>query len=522
MKTKVAVTYSSSVGGQSVVSLKESMKDLGSQVVDADYRAIVPLDEDIEKIYSSKVKLEKVYAQAKQNAEKFLQDKDCLMLSGNSAMVDPRLFGKAKGAEKTDLERSIAEMALIHVAMQKGMPVLGICGGHQIMNVYLGGTVKALDENALNQQGFMDYGEVGINPKSELGQMMKKQQEPTDKQVVERLFGAHRQVVEEVGGKGSIAKNKDLLKVVAKAKDNQKNIEAVESQYGAPAMGLQFHPEVAVKGLPEQGIIYRAKTEEEILKNRKIFEAFQKSAEAYSNKKFAMEQVKLLEKRETGNFKKSSDLSKEEILAQKTKIAIKMGLLEQGEPFRKLDKDQVSVVNQKFDTERELAQLKEANLVKGKVQEVNKKFESSPAAQKRLKDALTQLPEPSKKETIKKQSILSKLIATPVRKVVQIMAKRKSKKSAEAAHKSTAQSPKISHTDVFREVSVSDSVSKNTFNEALSTAVSNICKKSNSNTLNKENLFRTLNKEGIYTTGYEEQILDFIHKQKLPITSKAE
>jgi hypothetical protein len=46
--TKVAVTYSPEVGGSSVISLKESFKHVGSQVIDGDYRkmmADIPVEE---------------------------------------------------------------------------------------------------------------------------------------------------------------------------------------------------------------------------------------------------------------------------------------------------------------------------------------------------------------------------------------------------------------------------------------------------------------------------------------------
>lgn len=128
-KPRVAVTYSSSVGGASVISIQKTMQDLDTEVVDADYRKILPLRENLDDIYKDSSKMKAVFEEAKKNAELFLKDIDCLMLSGNASMVDPLLYGRERQEQAIDLARSIAEMALIHVAMQRGMPILGICGG---------------------------------------------------------------------------------------------------------------------------------------------------------------------------------------------------------------------------------------------------------------------------------------------------------------------------------------------------------------------------------------------------------
>lgn len=308
-KPKIAVTYSASVGGASVVSLQETMKDLDSEVVDADYRKIMPPQEDLDDIYKNPQKMKEVFDQAKANATTFLQDVDCLMLSGNAKMVDPLLYGKERAGQAIDLARSIAEMALVHVAMQRGMPILGICGGHQIINTYLGGEVQKLENSQLEKQGFMDYGDVEFSSNSELAKIIDPKRMPTDEMVIDRFFGAHKEVVVQAGGRGMISAGregaleqsiedgelddekgsaigggKDYFKVVATDK-NTGDIEAVESQYGSPVIGLQFHPEVGVKGLPVSSFTYTASSEEKAIKNHRIFEAFRESAVAFHNKR---------------------------------------------------------------------------------------------------------------------------------------------------------------------------------------------------------------------------------------------
>lgn len=299
MKPKIAVTYSPNTGGP-VLSLRKIIPDLQAELVDCDYRKIVPQSNEIEEIYISQEKMFKIFQKAKQKAKDFLKDIDCLILSGSPAMIDPRLFSQPLNGDKIDLERAIAELALTHIAMQMGMPILGVCGGHQLVNVYLGGTIGDLNEEDLLKQGFDQYGKIKVDANSEFAKIINpKLISGNNSLIFEKFFGSHFQVIATLGGKNRIRDKNDYLKVCARADDSKGNIEAVEGQYGAPLLGIQFHPEVGVKGysstkLPENisGTIYQAESEEAILKNKRIFAAFIKSAESFHNKKRVNSQIK--------------------------------------------------------------------------------------------------------------------------------------------------------------------------------------------------------------------------------------
>jgi putative glutamine amidotransferase len=67
---------------------------------------------------------------------------DGLMLAGG-ADIDPAAYGAERHAETLDTvpERDVFEIALVRGALQRDMPILGICRGMQLINVARGGTL---------------------------------------------------------------------------------------------------------------------------------------------------------------------------------------------------------------------------------------------------------------------------------------------------------------------------------------------------------------------------------------------
>ena len=67
---------------------------------------------------------------------------DGLMLAGG-ADIDPSSYGEKAEPETVDTvpERDQFEIALVREALERDMPVLGICRGMQLINVALGGTL---------------------------------------------------------------------------------------------------------------------------------------------------------------------------------------------------------------------------------------------------------------------------------------------------------------------------------------------------------------------------------------------
>jgi len=73
-------------------------------------------------------------------ADETLDALDAVIFSGGSDL-DPATYGQEAHAETRGIvaERDRAELALLHAALERDMPVLAVCRGSQVLNVALGG-----------------------------------------------------------------------------------------------------------------------------------------------------------------------------------------------------------------------------------------------------------------------------------------------------------------------------------------------------------------------------------------------
>ena len=73
----------------------------------------------------------------------YLDQLDGLVVTGGAFDVDPALYGASERHPTVDLKagRTAFEWAITKGALDRDLPVLGICGGQQLLNVVLGGTL---------------------------------------------------------------------------------------------------------------------------------------------------------------------------------------------------------------------------------------------------------------------------------------------------------------------------------------------------------------------------------------------
>lgn len=158
---------------------------------------------------------------------------DGLVLSGGGD-IDPQQFGGCahETVYMVDQERDRAELALVRAALQRGLPILGIYRGMQLINVALGGTL------------FEHLPDVG----GEAIVHRLPPREPTEHSVRaeagSKLVGIRGQLefVAVSWHHQGIRTVANGLKVVAAADDG--TIEAIESSDHRWLIGVQWHPEL--------------------------------------------------------------------------------------------------------------------------------------------------------------------------------------------------------------------------------------------------------------------------------------
>jgi putative glutamine amidotransferase len=183
---------------------------------------------------------------------KLLAGIDGLLVPGGDD-IDPMLYGERPhpNLEKVNRAFDEFELAALKSAADRGIPVLGICRGHQLMNVFRGGTLwqdipsmaasgsRLAHRIRVDGQSAPCSHTVGIEPETLLGDLLAS---PTV-----GVNSYHHQAVKEPG--------RDL-RVTATSPDGL--VEALESTTGPFFVGVQFHPEKMLPERAEFGRLFEA------------------------------------------------------------------------------------------------------------------------------------------------------------------------------------------------------------------------------------------------------------------------
>jgi putative glutamine amidotransferase len=161
-------------------------------------------------------------------------DLSCGLVLTGGEDVEPRRYGEEPNPKlgATNPDRDRMELLTVDAAVQRGMPILAICRGMQLLNVAFGGTLYQdlptdLEGDLLHEQEAPvgdGWHSARVDPASRLARIFGETE----------LFinSFHHQAIRQLG---------ENLRAVAWAEDDV--IEAVECANAAWMFGVQWHPE---------------------------------------------------------------------------------------------------------------------------------------------------------------------------------------------------------------------------------------------------------------------------------------
>jgi putative glutamine amidotransferase len=179
---------------------------------------------------------------------------DGILLTGSPANVHPSHFGQPVRDPSLPLDegRDAVTLPLVRAAVERGIPLLAICRGHQELNVALGGTLHQAVHEVPGKRDHrepadaaleLQYGpahDIDILPGGRLAQ----------------ILGQARIRVNSLHGQGIDALAPGL---VAEALAPDHIVEAVRiAAHPGFSLGLQWHPEWRVLDNPDSLRIFRA------------------------------------------------------------------------------------------------------------------------------------------------------------------------------------------------------------------------------------------------------------------------
>jgi putative glutamine amidotransferase len=180
-------------------------------------------------------------------AELYLDCIDALIVTGGGFDVDPVLFGATSRhpTVTTKDRRTAFELTATRGALAREMPVLGICGGQQLLNVALGGSlIQHIPDEIPNALAHRQP-----NPRNEPGHAVRI----VAGTLLHRITGterlpvnsAHHQAVKDAG---------PGVVIDAVAEDGV--VEGIEDPRRRFCLGVQWHPEFEINDADRR--IFRA------------------------------------------------------------------------------------------------------------------------------------------------------------------------------------------------------------------------------------------------------------------------
>jgi putative glutamine amidotransferase len=177
---------------------------------------------------------------------------DGLLVTGGAFDVPPEAYGEARlpACGPSNPERTAFERRLLEGALDRGLPVLGVCGGMQLLNVLRGGSLHQDLRSQVPTAGDHEQKtprDTAAHPLIvEAGSWLARTVGRADPGV----NSTHHQAVCRVG-RGLVA--------TGFAPDGI--VEAIEDPAAPFVVGVQWHPEMLVDSAPWNLAIYRGLVE---------------------------------------------------------------------------------------------------------------------------------------------------------------------------------------------------------------------------------------------------------------------
>jgi gamma-glutamyl-gamma-aminobutyrate hydrolase PuuD len=153
---------------------------------------------------------------------------DAFVVTGSTTDIDPALYGDQPTehlAGTPDLRRDRRDIAALRTALRAAVPVLGVCGGHQLLNVASGGTLH--QDLATASVTPVDHEAHRHRVETRAGTRLRRAIGPSSD-----VGSAHHQGIRHLGNR---------LRTVGTAPDGV--IEAIERTDRRLAIGVQWRPQ---------------------------------------------------------------------------------------------------------------------------------------------------------------------------------------------------------------------------------------------------------------------------------------
>lgn len=180
---------------------------------------------------------------------------DGVMITGSPSNVDPNLYGgpPARADNEADPARDATTLPLIRRALERGIPLLGICRGLQELNVALGGS---LHQHVHELPGRIDHRSDKSKPMRERYGLAHPVEIIAGGRLQALFDGAARIEVNSLHGQG-IDRVAARLLVEAVADDGTIEAVSVRDSRGF-ALAVQWHPEWHVLDNPYSRRLFTA------------------------------------------------------------------------------------------------------------------------------------------------------------------------------------------------------------------------------------------------------------------------